>query len=449
MANENDGVTNFLLSREEVLAVDRFRKSKDTNVLTIMFTDIKGFTEMTEERGEAFSRDIRKKHDEIMKNAIEGDAGAGAGMIVKHIGDSVMAVFTEPSKAVDTAIAIQEAINSSGTVQVRIGLDMGQVTMENEVSPDIFGRHVNRASRVEGLADGGQIYMTFPVFDSAKGFLAGKTDRKIDWASHGKYLLKGIHDPVEIFEVTSGGRAVRRPKSGVRKREISYFWLSVIALIFILSAALYILKPSLTSVTFVGVTGDNVFLDFRTKLLLDGGLNDRMRKSLTPIAPGKHRIWFDRSYCVRYYSDEFTVSMGQNNIEPKVEYYSLPGLESSVFLQKDATSEIKSSDVKFFNYALFDENNIKSDNALTVEVELRGSPAAGNKIRFEYKMKFVLNGTQLAPFEKYEAVDATAENKVIADEYVYKDTRYAMKVKFRTCASQANIDMQSYYNGYF
>jgi len=49
---------------------------------------------------------------------------------------------------------------------------MGQVAVENQTQLDLFGRHVNRASRVEGIADAGQIYLTYPVFDSARGWLA-------------------------------------------------------------------------------------------------------------------------------------------------------------------------------------------------------------------------------------------------------------------------------------
>jgi len=40
---------------------------------------------------------------------------------------------------------------------------MGQVTVEDNVDPDVFGRHVNRASRVEGLAAGDQVLMTYTV----------------------------------------------------------------------------------------------------------------------------------------------------------------------------------------------------------------------------------------------------------------------------------------------
>ncbi len=108
-----------------------------------------------------------------------------------------MAVFSEPTAAVERALLIQQKINRFNVenpdreeMHVRIGIHLGQVAIEDRLATDIFGRHVNRASRIEGLADGGQIYMSYPVFDSAKGWLADQ--QKLDWKNHGRYLLKGI-----------------------------------------------------------------------------------------------------------------------------------------------------------------------------------------------------------------------------------------------------------------
>jgi class 3 adenylate cyclase len=94
-----------------------------------------------------------------------------------------MAVFAEPTQAVDRAMAIQREFRDNiqthpklSEISVRIGLHMGQVAVDNSIQTDIFGRHVNRAARIEAIADGGQIFMTYPVFDSAKGWLAERPD---------------------------------------------------------------------------------------------------------------------------------------------------------------------------------------------------------------------------------------------------------------------------------
>jgi len=114
-----------------------------------MFTDIGGFTQMTEEMGEEYSRNVRVHHDNILVDTIEGD---GVGLVIKFIGDAVMAILSEPSAAVERSLLIQErirAFNSEHTelkdVLVRIGLHIGQVAIEDNIQADVFDRHVNRA----------------------------------------------------------------------------------------------------------------------------------------------------------------------------------------------------------------------------------------------------------------------------------------------------------------
>src|SRR6266849_4524713 len=98
---------NLPIDESELKLIDKFRQSQNTSVLTIMFTDIQGFTRLTEERGDAYSNEVRLAHDAILVPVIERD---GAGRVIKHIGGAVMAVFAEPSAAVARALEIQEAL---------------------------------------------------------------------------------------------------------------------------------------------------------------------------------------------------------------------------------------------------------------------------------------------------------------------------------------------------
>src|ERR1035438_7630201 len=126
----SDPSTDLRIEESELNLVDRFRQSRNTSVLTIMFTDIQGFTRLTEERGDAFSNEVRQTHDSLLVPIIERD---GAGRVIKHIGDAVMAVFSEPSTAVARALDIQEGLRKLNAshpnlppILVRIGLHMGQ-----------------------------------------------------------------------------------------------------------------------------------------------------------------------------------------------------------------------------------------------------------------------------------------------------------------------------------
>jgi class 3 adenylate cyclase len=225
MTSPKEPLQRFDLAPDEIASVESFRRLKDTAVLTIMFTDIVGFTELTEEKGERHSNEVRRLHDEVLEAAVtDGDAG----LVVKHIGDAIMAVFSEPSTAVERALRIHDGLDRLArdrpdidALGVKIGLDMGQVTVEEKVDVDVFGRHVNRASRIQGLAGGGQVLMSFTVFDSARGWLTGPADERFEWRSHGRYRLKGVPAPVEIFEVGDPARApLRAPRGGSKARTV-------------------------------------------------------------------------------------------------------------------------------------------------------------------------------------------------------------------------------------
>ena len=93
------------LTVQELISIDSYRKKTNTAVLTIMFTDIEGFTALTEEKGEAYVHKLNQSHDEIVKSVIEEN---NAGRIIKYIGDAVMAVFSEPTAAVERSLLIQK-----------------------------------------------------------------------------------------------------------------------------------------------------------------------------------------------------------------------------------------------------------------------------------------------------------------------------------------------------
>ena len=77
--------SNITLNNQELQKVDAFRKLTDTAVLTILFTDIVGFTKLNEKFGDIETNRIRGIHDKVFSDIISKD---NRGIILKQIGDA-------------------------------------------------------------------------------------------------------------------------------------------------------------------------------------------------------------------------------------------------------------------------------------------------------------------------------------------------------------------------
>ncbi len=436
----------------DITAVDTYRKQKNTSVLTIMFTDIKGFTRLTEDKGDEYANRVRRLHDDTLRRIIEED---GAGKIIKHIGDAVMAVFSEPSAAVEKSMEIQHQLHALNRdhddledILVRIGLHMGQVTTENEVDFDVFGRHVNRASRVENLADGDQIYMTYPVFDSAKGWLLGRKASGTRWKSHGRYFVKGIDSAIEIYEVYHVGR--QRPKPPAKARKKRNLPTLIVALLLILAGAgsvLLFAQMKKTSVVFVNFPNWDITLDHSdTTIMIDGEPGQRMRNLLTGISPGKHVLHWDYSYMKRYYA-EIDVERGENVIEPKFTDNCLPSLSRHISYSKDENTVETSSTFTYNVYGSGIESRLNTAD-LVISVAIEADQEDSENLIFTYDWHFSLNGEHL------NSGPLTVTNRLSNDETVrretviYSDDYHYYSIRYYIIRNSTELEIGSGYIGY-
>ena len=363
------------ITNDDISGISSYIKSKNTAVLTVMFTDIKGFVELTETLGEEQAKQIRVEHDDIMRQVIERD---NDGLIVKYIGDAVMAIFSEPSAAVNRALEIQQQIRllndrhpESINIAVRIGMHMGQVSVEDDVQADVFGSHVNRAARIESLADGGQIFLTYPVFDSAKGWLKNLPD--VHWQLHGKYLLKGMKEGTEIYEVYD--HTVQKPKpptkakkqTGVPKAAVMFGLLGLGFLLAVLAS--YIQK---TEVWLLDFYPEQVVLNNSTLLEVDGQAGDKSRLVKTELSHGSHLLYYQISDNVRYYA-RLEVEYGENKLKPKFKEYPLPSLNNRLKIKDELLKADEKQTQKTVDYVLFSEQGeeiqYQAEMTLRVQVE--------------------------------------------------------------------------------
>ena len=133
--------------------------------IAVLFTDIVGSTKYFKSYGDLAGREMLQRHQELSSKPISQNDG----ILVKTIGDSVIAYFQDPKKAVKSAITIQEnfkAYNnnkeSGDQIHIRIGIHFGVGIVEDQ---DIFGNVVNLAARLVSLAGGDQIFISQDVYD--------------------------------------------------------------------------------------------------------------------------------------------------------------------------------------------------------------------------------------------------------------------------------------------
>ncbi|EQA38060.1 adenylate/guanylate cyclase catalytic domain protein [Leptospira inadai serovar Lyme str. 10] len=181
--------------------------------LTVFFSDLVGFTELTDSvEPEVIASCLNCYMNDMSRLAVKY-----GGKIDKFIGDAMMIFFEESDSdsgkayalnCIHMALEMQKRLRLirlawkefgiSESVQVRIGINTGFCTMGNfgsDIRMDytIIGNTVNVAARLEQLARPGSILISVSTYELIKDEFRAR--------SLGKVQIKGIHVPVEIFEL--------------------------------------------------------------------------------------------------------------------------------------------------------------------------------------------------------------------------------------------------------
>jgi class 3 adenylate cyclase len=162
--------------------------------VTILFSDIEGFSSMTERLGDRKAQEIVRVHNAIVR----GNVGACGGFEVKSQGDGFMIAFDSASKALRCAQAVQHELaaytksHPDEPVRVRMGLHTGEAIKDQD---DFLGRTVIVASRIADEACGGEILVSSLLQELVKGtgeFRFGEA-REVE--------LKGLTGKQEVVSV--------------------------------------------------------------------------------------------------------------------------------------------------------------------------------------------------------------------------------------------------------
>jgi adenylate cyclase len=165
----------------------------------IVFTDIVGFTALTDIHGDDIALALLERQEEMVRIALPVTA-----RVVKELGDGLLLWFDDPRDAIDTCLRLQrdfDAVNEAADAPsgaggiplwVRMGVHWGCPRRRGD---DIIGRDVNLAARIVDLAGPGEVLCseaTADVIGERRGF---------GFEPLGPVFVRGISEPVPILRV--------------------------------------------------------------------------------------------------------------------------------------------------------------------------------------------------------------------------------------------------------
>jgi class 3 adenylate cyclase/tetratricopeptide (TPR) repeat protein len=194
--------------------------------VTVLFADLKGSMELLADRD---PEEARKLLDPVIERMMEA-VHQYEGTVNQVMGDGIMALFGAPLSHEDhavracyAALRMQESVNRyeegvrrahGVNVQIRVGLNSGQVLVR-AIGSDLHmdytavGQTTHLAARMEQLANPGSILLTTSTLELVEGLIAVK--------SLGPVPVKGLGDPVEVYELKGTGPARTRLHAAARR----------------------------------------------------------------------------------------------------------------------------------------------------------------------------------------------------------------------------------------
>lgn len=207
------GITDKILSQKDRIEGERKQ-------VTVLFCDLVGFTVMSDKLGAESTYSVMDQVLEILIHKVH-DYG---GTVNQLLGDGLYALFGVPiaiedasSRAIRAGIDMHQEITSfsNGITQdldiaplrLRIGINSGPVvvgTIGNTLRVDFtaVGDTVNLASRMEGIAEPGTVFVTEETYRQARLYF--------EFESLGGREVKGKEDPVSVYKVLSEKEKVHR-----------------------------------------------------------------------------------------------------------------------------------------------------------------------------------------------------------------------------------------------
>ena len=206
------------------------REPVPRRLAAIVAGDISGYSRLMQIDEEGTHTRVKR----IERDLIEPSIVEHHGKLVKTTGDGFIAIFDSPVEAVRCSIVIQQNLVGRNAslpkhhwIEYRIGVNLGDVIIEVD---DVYGDGVNIATRLEGIADPGQVYISGGIYEQIKHKLV------CGYESLGDRKVKNITDPVRVYRVLPDPGAIHQSR---KRRENILISLLSLALLVIAGGTLW------------------------------------------------------------------------------------------------------------------------------------------------------------------------------------------------------------------
>jgi class 3 adenylate cyclase len=181
----------------------KLRLGGERRIVTVFFSDIRGFTAYSEQVQPEVVIDLLNKYLSLQARHILNNHG----IIDKYVGDEVVAIFEGPDmadNAILAAIAIQRDITklrTEGNTDTKVGIGIntgmaivGNVGSDERMDHTVLGNNMNLGARLCSIAQPGQIIVSESSWRLAKS-------KEINGKPLDTITAKGISRPVQIYEI--------------------------------------------------------------------------------------------------------------------------------------------------------------------------------------------------------------------------------------------------------
>ncbi len=171
--------------------------SLERRLAAVWFADIAGFTRLS-----AADEPLAYRVMEAMRASVRDSVEANGGTLVKFLGDGALSHFPSAEAAVEAALQVHRRFRAATRLlpehpALRVGVHLGEVSVGPD--GDLFGDGVNRAARLQAMAEPGQVL----VSQAVRELLRQRPE--LVFTSLGKRTAKGLDDPVHVFEAKARG----------------------------------------------------------------------------------------------------------------------------------------------------------------------------------------------------------------------------------------------------